>query len=97
MLDRPNVVIGDPNQRAALMKGNRGLETYLGIQFVSGPTEYDLGQVVFATVNTIFDGPEFEKLVPGVTFTMREGPKIIGWGSVLARREDVPQPRRSRA
>jgi hypothetical protein len=29
-------------------------------------------------------GEKYEQLIPGATFTVREGPKIVGFGQVLA-------------
>jgi hypothetical protein len=82
---RPHVVVGDPNQRKALMKGQTITEEYLSAFFESGPTNSAFDQPLFVVLLLPFwqPIPEFDKFKPGVTFTLREGPNIVGFGTAL--------------
>lgn len=80
---RPHIVMGDPNQRKAITSGREIKETYLGIVFVSGPDQVYFGkQLVAEFVLMYYPQPEHESVVPGATFTIREGPNIVGYGQV---------------
>ncbi len=86
---RPHFVLGDPEQETAVVApGNVLTEQYLGVQIDDGPDEFAYGEeiVVLArllywegTPNGFYDG-----LVPGATFTIREGARIVGHGVILA-------------
>jgi translation elongation factor EF-Tu-like GTPase len=80
---RPHLVVGDPNQRQAVTIRNEIQETYLGVAFVSSPSNIESGKS-FPTelVLMYWPHPMYESLVPGVTFTMREGARIVGYGQV---------------
>src|ERR1700730_18203486 len=74
---RPHLVIGDPNQRQAIIAdGNRLTEEYIGIAFDDGPAvpEVDVEMVAVLTL-MYFPHPMYDRLKPAVTFTVREGPK----------------------
>jgi hypothetical protein len=80
---RPHIVIGDPNQRRAIGVGNEGQETYLGVIFVSGPDELRFGEPIEAEAELMYYPlPEHDAVVPGATFTLREGSRIVGYGRV---------------
>jgi hypothetical protein len=55
----------------------------LGVAFVSGPAKIESGKS-FLTDLVMMYGPHpmYESLVPGVTFTMRDGANIVGYGRV---------------
>lgn len=80
----PHLVIGDPDQRLAQRKGNVLTEDYLGVGFPpgSGPFEHATPRQVFLC---LIDVPSLkcEALTPGTTFTLREGPKVVGFGRVI--------------
>jgi translation elongation factor EF-Tu-like GTPase len=80
---RPHLVVENPNQRQAVTIGNEIKETYLGVAFVSGPPKIESGKA-FQTelVLMYWPHPMYESLVPGVTFTIREGARIVGYGTV---------------
>ena len=63
--------------------GNEIQETYLGVAFVSGPAKTESGES-FPTELVLMYGPHpmYGSLVPGVTFTIREGARIVGYGKV---------------
>jgi hypothetical protein len=80
---RPHIVIGDPNQRKAVVLGNEIRETYLGVIFVAGPEDVRVGELIEAEAELMYYPlPEHDAVVPGATFTMREGARIVGYGRV---------------
>jgi hypothetical protein len=80
---RPHVVVGDPNQRKALLANNVTQETYLGVAFVHGPSKVVAGESFLAELALMYwPNVSYDSLVPGATFTLREGPHIIGFGTV---------------
>jgi len=68
------------------MSGNTIIEDYLGVLVSDAPDEWLPGQSADVKLVLMY-WPElrYEGIVPGATFTMREGPSIVGFGSVLAR------------
>ena len=89
---RPHLVIGDPNQRKAIQDGNRILEEYLGITFHSGPNEFKVGEQLRVDLTLLFyPHPQYDKLKSGVTFTVREGSRIVAYGSVTRGVELTPK------
>ncbi len=80
---RPHIVIGDPNQRKAIVVGNEIRETYLGVIFVSGPDVVRVGEPIEAeAVLMYYPLPEHAAVVAGATFTVREGARIVAYGRV---------------
>jgi hypothetical protein len=81
---RPHIVVGDPNQRRAVLVGNEIQETYLGILFESGPTSVEFDVSIFAKFYLLYyPQVAYEAVIPGATFTIREGAKIVGFGRVI--------------
>jgi hypothetical protein len=81
---RPHLVIGDPAQRRPVVAdGNRLIGEYISVAFHHGPAVPQIG-VEMTTVLTLmyFPHPMYDKLAPGVTFTVREGAQIVGYGWV---------------
>ena len=68
--------------RALAMEGGPA-ETYLGVAFVGGPSEIMACESFYAELALAY-WPDiaYEGLVLGATFTVREGPHIVGYGSV---------------
>ena len=80
---RPHIVIGDPNQRKPIVVGNQCQETYLGVIFVSGPNDVRVGEPIEAEAELMYYPlPEHDAVVPGATFTLREGSRVVGFGRV---------------
>ena len=80
---RPHIVVGDPKQRRALTAGNVIQETYLGVAFLSGPERFEAGEPFLAEIALIFyPHPVYDSVVPGATFTIREGTVVVGFGEV---------------
>lgn len=81
----PHVVVGDPTQRESRISGNTITECYLGVLVADAPDEIPPGGTVEVTLRLIYWPKRgYEELVPGATFTVREGPKIVGFGQVLS-------------
>ena len=81
----PHVVLGDPNQREARISEMTIKEHYLGVLVGDGPDEIPPGGSAEVTLKLMYwPEEEYEHLIPGATFTLREGPKIVGFGRVLA-------------
>lgn len=81
---RPHMVIGDPSQRKAVLDGNRVVEEYLGVTFHSGPDEFKVREELRVELLLLFyPHPAYDNLKSGVTFTVREGARIVAYGSVL--------------
>jgi hypothetical protein len=87
----PHIVIGDPSQRLArIADGNVINERYLGVWFTKAPDELIPGESAEVTLCLMYWPEErYEEVVPGATFTLREGPHVVGFGHVLDRSEPV--------
>ena len=58
-------------------------EDYLSVMFEEGPDEAHIGEECNVVLILLFFPYEgYNKLIPGVTFTIREGAKIVGFGQV---------------
>jgi hypothetical protein len=84
---RPHLVVGDPKQRKAILGADgKSAEDYLGVQF--HPIDRVLEPGSSATLNMdlmYHPSVDYAALLPGVTFTIREGGKVVGFGKVLRR------------
>lgn len=92
---RPHIVIGPESQRVAIRDGNRLTENYLGVMFVGGPETIEPGDTANVKLALMYF-PEYpyDEVQPGVTFTVREGPSIVGFGVVESRgMESFPLPK----
>ena len=82
---RPHIVVRDPNQRQGVMVGKEIQETYLGVIFLSGPDCVEFGKSIEAELGLLYyPHSRYESVVPGATFTIREGARIVGFGKVKA-------------
>jgi hypothetical protein len=87
---RPHLVLGPIEQRTAIVDGHSLVENYIGVALVGGPemiypgetAEVELALMYYP--NSTYDGVRI-----GATFTVREGPCIVGFGTVLT---DVESP-----
>jgi hypothetical protein len=90
---RPHIVLGSPDQREAIIIEKDGLknyidEQYLGVAFWDGPSEKFLptNKPIDITMALMYAPHEqYNDVQPGATFTLREGPRIIGYGKVNER------------
>jgi hypothetical protein len=59
-------------------------EEILAVAFEDGPPNPQIGESLRVTLVLMFwPHPAYEKLVPGATFTVREGVSVVGYGKVL--------------
>jgi len=81
----PHIVVGDPGQREAKTVGNTITEHYLGVLVADAPDEIPPGGNAELTLRLMYWPDEtYDELTPGTTFTIREGPKIVGFGRILS-------------
>jgi hypothetical protein len=81
----PHVAVGHLEQREAKILGNTITEHCLGVLLADAPDEIPPGGSAEVTLRLMYwPGETYEQLVPGATFTIREGPRIIGFGRVLS-------------
>jgi hypothetical protein len=91
---RPHIVIGPQSQRVAILDGNRFTENYLGVMFVGGPDTMEPGDTAEVKLALMYfpDYP-YNEVQPGATFTVREGPLVVGYGVIVSRTfESFPLP-----
>lgn len=89
---RPHIVIGPPDQRKAKMQGNTCIEPYRGVVIMDEYLQIEPGETTEVTMLLAYYEPPrliYEDVVPGATFTLREGPNIVGHGIVLSRSDFV--------
>jgi hypothetical protein len=77
--------MGPQSQREAIRSGNVITERYLGVMFVEGPDALSPGESAEVSLALIYFPEEaYDEVTPGATFTIREGPLIVGFGVVLS-------------
>ena len=88
-LYRPHIVIGDPGQREALYvqgHGRLGAETYLGVCFTGDGRLLAVGVPAVVRLRLMyFPKVDYSTVVPGATFTIREGGRVVGYGDIVGR------------
>src|SRR5580698_4887108 len=87
----PHIVLGDPSQREAQIGvGNVIMEHYLGVWVRDAPDELSPGQTADVTLVLMYWPDEkYEDVLPGAIFTIREGPKVVGFGHVTSSTQDL--------
>lgn len=91
---RPHIVMGPQTQRVAIRDGNRFTENYLGVMFVGGPDTLEPGETADVKLALMYF-PEYpyDEVQSGATFTIREGPLVVGCGVIRSRgMESFPLP-----
>lgn len=81
---RPHLVIGEPTQgHAMVVNGNRLIGEYIGVAFHEGPAVPRVGAEMIVVLTLMyFPNRMYDQLKPGVTFTLREGAQVVGYGTV---------------
>jgi hypothetical protein len=85
----PHIVIQPPEVRAPkVIHGNVIVDDYLGVRFLSGPTEILRDQPIDCEMELMYH-PEvnYDAVGEGATFTLREGGKVIGFSVITHRFE----------
>ena len=91
---RPHIVLQSHEVREAKIELRDGMrrviDEYLGVAFWSDPDPIPIS-VPFTVTMLLMYAPQraYDRVVPGAEFTIREGAKIIGYGTVLRRVTDV--------
>lgn len=89
---RPHIVIGPPDQRTVKLEGNTVMERYQGVVFTDEYLKIEPGDTAEVTMALMYyhePNVLYEDVVPGATFTLREGRTIVGYGTVLSRAQQV--------
>jgi hypothetical protein len=84
---RPHIVIHDPATRSEKVDAN-GMcnENYLGVQFIDGPARPEFNRQDRYTLRLIYHpAVDYTAVVDDATFTVREGGRIVGYGTVFSR------------
>jgi hypothetical protein len=80
---RPHLLVGDPSDRTPTPSGSALADAYLGVEFRGSKGEIAPGQSIEVELVLLYDGINYGALVPGATFTVREGPTVVGYGAVV--------------
>jgi hypothetical protein len=87
---RPHLLVEDPTQPHAIGPKGEGTESYLGVQFRPIDRELSPGSSGKLWLELMyFPEVDYSNLKSGATFTIREGPKIVGFGRVLSRADAI--------
>jgi hypothetical protein len=77
----PHLVVESIDTRQVFQPDDR---EYLGVRFTSGSQECFAGQVCSVSLELMYyPQVNYDRLSVGTTFTIREGPCIVGYGRVL--------------
>jgi len=74
------------------MQGNTIAERYQGVVFMDEYLKIEPGDTVEVTMALMYyhePNVLYEDVVPGATFTLREGATIVGYGTVLSRAQQA--------
>ena len=85
---RPHIVIGDPRMRSPVPDSALwGAEDYLGVSFGGSGRTLQPGKLHHVRMIRLYEPKvNYDAVVPGATFTIREGGRIVGCGVVATRR-----------
>lgn len=82
----PHIVIGSPHQREAIADHGVLAELYQGVVFINQSLVIQPGETAEVTMALMYyPHSPYAEVVPGATFTLREGASVVGYGTVLAR------------
>jgi translation elongation factor EF-Tu-like GTPase len=87
---RPHIVVQSADVRTAIVDDDRsGREQYLGIEFVAAAGPLRTNEAVQVWLGLIYHPRvDYSELRAGAAFTIREGGRIVGHGTVIASAED---------
>lgn len=74
------------------MEGNTTVERYQGVVFMDEYLRIEPGDTIEVTMALMYydePGVMYEDVVPGATFTLREGARVVGYGTVLSRAQQA--------
>lgn len=81
---RPHIVVQDPTIRHATYDdAGMGNEHYMGIEFVAGPDDAEFDVPLPCTLRfTYFPRVDYSTAIDGETFTVREGGRVVAYGTL---------------
>ncbi|PHS11527.1 MAG: hypothetical protein COA78_09530 [Blastopirellula sp.] len=84
---RPHIVIQDSAIRTAEVDENgMNNENYLGVEFIDGPEHLQFGHRDQYQLRLFYSpAVDYSAVIVGAEFTIREGARIVGFGTVLSR------------
>ena len=83
---RPHIVIGEPGQRQARVSNGALTEEYLGVQFCRQDLTIAPGQAGRVRLQLVYyPSLQYRHALPGATFTVREGARVVGYGTIVER------------
>jgi hypothetical protein len=80
---QPHVVVGPPTDRTPAPSGSEIAGHYLSVEFYGGELQIGPGQTAEIQLVLLDQGVNYSEFVQGATFTVREGPAVIGYGYVM--------------
>ena len=80
---QPHVVVGPPTDRTPAPSGSETPGNYLGVEFYGGAHHIGPGQTAEIQLVLLYEGVNYSAVVRGATFTVREGPAVVGYGCVI--------------
>ena len=81
---RPHIVLGDLGDRQAIVGGRR----YLGVEIFYDREVIRPGESAPVSMRLMYwPAWGYQKVVPGATFTIREGATVVGYGTIRSRRD----------
>ena len=85
-LYQPHIVIGDPHQKEALVNDDGVcMEDYLGVRFLGDGRLLDVGKEYKVELLLMYyPKVDYRSVVPGATFTLREGGKVVAFGQIIS-------------
>lgn len=87
----PHLVMQPEDVRAVPTDGSR--ENYLGVRFRGGPAKLTYGESALCRWELMYHPQvNYEEVKVGATFTLREGGRIVGFGTVQERHAGVDEP-----
>jgi hypothetical protein len=82
----PHIVLGESIAATGHSRSEKTIaERYLGVWITDVPEELLPGRSVEVNFELMYWPEEsYEGIAPGATFTLREGPNFVGFGSILS-------------
>jgi len=83
---RTHIVIQEPTTRSPKIdKNGISNEEYLGVQFIDGPSSPEFNVSFRCTLRLMYHpSVDYSAIVNSATFTVREGGRIVGFGTVTS-------------
>jgi hypothetical protein len=80
---QPHVVVEPSTRRTPAPSGSEVARRYLDVEFYGGEQYIGPGQTTEVKLVMLCRGVNYSAIVRGATFTVREGPAVVGYGCVI--------------